>query len=144
MDSRSVSQFAMAGGGLVFLGQATGFLAGLFPHARAGLGAHVEGVLGGLLLLAIAGVWRRRVKLSRQGELWAFFLLVLGAYGNWLVELLAAAWGTSLLSWGTAAPHAPVAWQESTVLVLSLAVAVLLGGGMALLLRGLSAGQSHA
>lgn len=143
MEARSVSRLATAGAVLVMAGLLTGLASGTMANPRMGLTAHLEGLMNGMLLIAVAGVWRRRVQLGRAAEQSTILLLIGGAWANWLATLLAALWGASSLMPIAGAGHAGTGFQETVVAVLLLAASVAMIGGVAMLIRGLSRGRVH-
>lgn len=143
IEAKRVSQLAIAGAVLVLLGLLTGLITGAMVNPRLGLSAHLQGLMNGMLLIAIAGIWRRRVKLSRREERWAVNLLVFASYGNWATTLLAAIWGTSRMTPIAGAGHAAMPWQESIVMILLLALAVAMIAGLVLLIRGLVKARTY-
>lgn len=143
MEARSVSRLATSGAVLVMAGLLTGLATGAMVNPRMGLTAHLEGLMNGMLLIAIAGVWRRRVKLGPGGEQWTILLLVGGAWANWLATLLAALWGASWLMPLAGAGHAGTGFQETVVAVLLLAASAAMIAGIGMLIRGLAAGGGH-
>ena len=99
---------------LFLLGLLTGFLEQKFSNPRMGLAAHLEGLMNGIFLLALGAVWQE-VRLSARYKGVAYWLALLGTYGNWVVTSLAAALGTGALSPITAAGHSAPPWQETAV-----------------------------
>jgi hypothetical protein len=81
---------------IVFLGLAAGFpfvtavQSGTAENVRAWRMAHMEGVLNGLLLLAIAGVGSR-LALDARKQAIAFWGLIITGYGNIIASVVGAA-----------------------------------------------------
>lgn len=99
---------------LFLLGLFTGFAEPHFANVRMGLAAHLEGVMNGILLLALGGVWPH-VKLGRRAQTAAFWTALYSAYANWFFTTLAAILGTGALSPITAPGYRAQAWRESLV-----------------------------
>jgi len=89
---------------LFLIGLLTGFAEPRFANMRMGLAAHLEGVMNGILLMALGAVWTE-VRLSSLAKALAYWTALCGTYGNWLVTTLAAAFGTAALSPIAAAGH---------------------------------------
>src|ERR1700724_1391661 len=98
------------------IGLLTGFAEPRFVNMRMGLAAHLEGLMNGTFLLALGAAWTE-VKLPPRMGTVAFWTALYGAYINWLVTTLAAAFGTAALSPITGAGHSGRAWQEGLVTV---------------------------
>ena len=101
---------------LFLLGLLTGFAELRFANPRMGLAAHLEGVMNGILLLALGAIWIE-VRLHTAAKAIAYWTALYGSYGNWLVTTLAAIFGTAALSPITAAGHSGRPWQEGLVTV---------------------------
>jgi hydroxylaminobenzene mutase len=99
---------------LFLLGLLTGFAEPHFSNVRMGLAAHLEGVMNGILLLALGAIWPH-LRLGRKAEAAAFWTALYSAYANWLFTILAAIFGTGALSPITAPGRKGQAWQESLV-----------------------------
>lgn len=99
---------------LFLLGLVTGLVETHFTNPRMGLAAHLEGVLNGILLLAVGALWSE-LRLSARLERAAFACLVVGAYANWAVTTLAAVFGTGALTPVAAPGRSAAAWQETLV-----------------------------
>lgn len=143
VDVSPVSRLAIAGAILILLGLLTGLVSGLFLNPRLGLSAHLEGLMNGILLIALAGIWRRRVKFGRRAERWTVGLLLFSSYANWFTTLLAAMWGTSRLTPIAGTVHQAMPWQESIVMALLIAVSISMIAGVGLLIRGMVNAQTN-
>jgi hydroxylaminobenzene mutase len=99
---------------LFLLGLFTGFAEPHFANVRMGLAAHLEGVMNGILLLALGAIWPH-VRLGRTAQAAAFWTALYSAYANWLFTTLAAVFGTGALSPITAPGFKAQAWQELLV-----------------------------
>lgn len=123
---------------LFLLGLVTGFAEQHFANIRMGLAAHLEGVMNGTFLVALGAVWTE-VRLSPPTKSIAYWTALYGAYANWLVTMLAAAFGTAALSPITAAGHSGQPWQESLVTAGFLSVGITIIASSLLILWGLRA-----
>ena len=81
---------------LFLAGLLTGFVIPLMDNPRVGLSSHLEGVLNGLLLVALGVIWPR-LTLGRPARRLTFGLAVFGTVANWLATLLAGLWGTGAM-----------------------------------------------
>ena len=111
---------------LFLLGLITGLLEQRFTNVRMGLAAHLEGVMNGIFILALGTAWNE-VRLPHPVKATAYWTALYGAYANWLVTSMAAAFGTAASSPITSAGHSGQPWQESVVAVgfLSVAIAII-------------------
>jgi uncharacterized membrane protein len=95
VDERVRDRLVFHGAVVILLGLAAGFPYGLVvtgslvSSERAWRMAHLEGVLNGLLLLAVAGVSGRLALTERRAAILAWSLVVT-AYGNLIASVLAA------------------------------------------------------
>jgi hydroxylaminobenzene mutase len=108
---------------LILLGLLIGFAEEKFANPRMGLAAHLEGVMNGTFLIALGAVWTE-VKLSPGLKAATFWIVLYGAYVNWLATSLAAVFGTAALSPITSAGHSGHAWQEALITVLFMSVGI--------------------
>ena len=99
---------------LFLLGLLTGFAIPLATNPRMALSSHLEGVLNGLVLLALGVIWPR-LALSRRAAQWAQALLLYGAFANWAFTLLAAAFGTGRSTPIASGDRLAAPWQEGLV-----------------------------
>ena len=123
---------------LFLLGLLTGFAEQHFSNVRMGLAAHLEGVMNGTFLLAIGAIWPQ-VRLSSAVKTTAFWTVLYGSYVNWFMTVLAAAFGTAVLSPITGVGHSGQPWQENFVLAGFLSVAIAIVASSAIILWGLRA-----
>lgn len=126
---------------LFLLGLLTGLVGEHFANVRMGLSAHLEGVMNGILLIAVGGIWQE-VRLPVTSIKAAFWLLLYGAYSNWLVTTLAALFGTGSMTPIAAAGRSAAPWQEALVSVGFVSVALAIIAASVLLLIGLRAKTS--
>ena len=100
---------------LLFLGLLTGLAVSGVKNPRMGLSAHLEGVMGGMLLILLGGaVWQELTLTGRQAAA-AFWLSLYAAYTTWAYTLLGALLGTSRLTPIAGAGFSAPAWQETLV-----------------------------
>ena len=105
----------LAGGALlVLLGLLSGLAVGAMINPRMGLSAHLEGVINGILLIALGCGWKR-LALNRRWRFAALILLLYGTYANWLTTQLSALWGTGRLTPLAAPGRAGTGLQEMVV-----------------------------
>src|ERR1700742_4502532 len=101
---------------LFLLGLITGLLEQRFTNVRMALAAHLEGVMNGILLLAVGAIWNE-VRLSSRLTKIAYWALLGGTYGNWVVTATAAILGTAALSPITAGGASGAPGQEALVTI---------------------------
>ena len=123
---------------LFLLGLLTGLAGAHFSNMRMGLAAHLEGVMNGILLLALGSVWQE-VRLPVAPARATFWLLLYGAYANWLVTTLAAILGTGSMTPIAAAGRSAAPWQEMVVSVGFVTIALSIICATLLILFGLRA-----
>lgn len=121
---------------LFLLGLLTGFAEQHFANVRMGLAAHLEGVMNGTFLVALGAIWPH-VRLSPSATMIAFWTVLYGTYVNWLITMLAAAFGTAALSPITGAGHSGQPWQESVVMIGFMSVGIAIVASSALVVWGL-------
>src|SRR5499427_7589389 len=96
---------------LFLLGLITELLEQRFTNVRMGLSAHLEGVMNGILLLALGAVWSE-VRLPHPIKVTAYCTALYGTYANWLVTSIAAAFGTAANSPITSAGDRGQPWHR--------------------------------
>ncbi len=121
---------------LFLLGLFTGFAEPHFANVRMGLAAHLEGVLNGILLLALGAIWPH-VRLARTAQAAAFWTALYSAYANWFFTTLAAVFGTGALSPITAPGFRAQAWKESLVTAGLMSVGIVVLASTLIFLWGL-------
>jgi hydroxylaminobenzene mutase len=121
---------------LFLLGLITGLLEQHFTNVRMGLSAHLEGVMNGILLLALGAAWNE-VRLPDPLKVTAYRTALYGTYMNWLVTSIGAAFGTAASSPITSAGHSGQPWQESVVAMGFLSVTIAIIATSLLVLWGL-------
>jgi (hydroxyamino)benzene mutase len=117
---------------LILLALVTGFGLPLFANPRLGLAAHIVGITGGLVLIAL-GALAGSFALGRRSAAVMMWSWVYAAYTNWLACLLAAITGASRLTPIAGAGTAGNSLSEAVVafLLQSLALAALIGTSLA-------------
>jgi hydroxylaminobenzene mutase len=121
---------------LFLLGLLTGFLEPHFANMRMGLAAHLEGVTNGIFLVGLGAIWNE-VRLSPPLKTAAFWIALLGTYGNWFTTTMAAVFGTAALSPITGTPHGGQPWQEKLVTAGFMAVGIAIVACAVIVLCGL-------
>src|SRR5579864_1136780 len=121
---------------LFLLGLVTGLLEQRFTNVRMGLSAHLEGVMNGIVLLALGAAWNE-VRLPHPLKVTAYCTALYGTYVNWLVTFIAAAFGTAANSPITSAGQRGQQWQESVVAMGFLSVTIAIIATSLLVLGGL-------
>jgi (hydroxyamino)benzene mutase len=105
VDSPLSRRLARAGAGLFAVGLVTGLWAGLVltarvvvPVPRLALAAHLNALLGGLWLVAVAATLGslRYGETGRRRLAWA---VIVPAWGNWLITLVASVLGVTGLEY---------------------------------------------
>jgi len=118
---------------LMLLALLTGLVVPQFRNPRLGLVAHTVGLLGGLLLVVLGAVWPAFALRPRAAATlrWCW---VYAAYANWLASVLGAVTGASRLTpqAGVATSGGPAAEMVVASLLLSLALAAIVGTGLAI------------
>src|SRR5688572_13296699 len=117
---------------LILLALVTGFGLPLFANPRLGLAAHVVGITGGLVLIAL-GALAGSFVLGRRAAAVMMWTWVYAAYANWAGCLLAAITGASRLTPIAGAGTTGDALAETVVafLLQTLAVAAVIGTSLA-------------
>ena len=99
---------------LFLLGLLTGLVEHKLQNPRMGLAAHLEGVMNGIFLIALAAIWLD-LRLSSRQRMVTYWTLLYGTYANWAVTTLAAILGTAAMSPITGAGQGALPWQEALV-----------------------------
>jgi (hydroxyamino)benzene mutase len=121
---------------LFLLGLLTGFAEQRFANVRMGLAAHLEGVMNGTFLLALGAVWAH-VRLAPAAKAAAYWTALYGSYVNWAATMLAAVFGTAILSPITGPAHGAQPWQEDMVGLAFITVGIAIIACAVLVLWGL-------
>ena len=85
-----------------------------YTNVRMGLAAHLEGLMNGILLLALGAAWTE-LRLASRTKTIAYWTALYSTYVNWLLTTVAAVLGTAALSPVLGAGHRAPAWQERLV-----------------------------
>jgi len=124
---------------LFLIGLITGLAEPHFANVRMGLAAHLEGLMNGMLLVALGAIWTE-VKLTPRAKATAYWAAIYGTYVNWLLTALAATLGTAALSPVLAAGRSGgSAWQETLVTAGFFSVMLAMFVSTGLILSGLRA-----
>jgi (hydroxyamino)benzene mutase len=122
---------------LIVLALLTGLVVPQLANPRLGLAAHTVGTLGGLLLVVL-GASSSAFRLTPSSHRLMNACWIFATYANWFASLLGGLTGASrrtpIAGAGTAA--GPIAEGVVEVLLITLSLAALLGGALAI--RGLS------
>src|ERR1700738_2277100 len=119
---------------LFLLGLITGFAEPQFRNLRMALAAHLEGVMNGILLIALGAVWSE-LRFSARQNVAAFWTALYRTYANWAATTLAAVFGTAALSPITSAGLHGQPWQENVITVAFMTVALAIVACAILVLR---------
>ncbi|HYC90423.1 MAG TPA: hypothetical protein VEO54_14495 [Thermoanaerobaculia bacterium] len=120
------------GFGLILLSLLGGFAMPLFRNPRLGLTAHVVGVMGGLVLIAV-GALAASFALRPRASAVMMASWVYTAYANWVASLIGAFTGASRLTPIAGAGTTGDALSETVVslLLASLSVTSIVGTALA-------------
>lgn len=112
---------------LFILGLVTGLFQQHLTNPRMGLAAHLEGLMNGTFLLALGAAWPQ-VRLSPRASSVAFWTVLFGTYGNWVVTIMAGAFGTAAMTPIASAGFKGQSWQETVVTIgfVSIGIAILI------------------
>lgn len=142
MGDRATRRLMFHGVLLFFFGLLTGSLLALAPghiaNPRGVLAGHLEGVLNGTFLLALAYA-SQHVRLSERAGKVMLALLLYGSYANWGATTLAGIVGTSEATPIAGAGHAAGPLAEKLVLAVLASVLFTMMAGVSMLLCGLRA-----
>jgi (hydroxyamino)benzene mutase len=113
---------------LILLALCTGFFGALFTNPRLGLAAHVVGITGGLVLIAL-GALARSFALGPRASAVMMASWTYAAYANWVASVMGAITGASRLTPIAGAGTVGNSMAETVVafLLQSLAAAALVG-----------------
>ncbi|HEX2060701.1 MAG TPA: hydrogenase [Thermoanaerobaculia bacterium] len=118
---------------LILLALVTGFGMPLYTSPRLGLAAHIVGITGGLVLIAI-GALARLFALGTRAAAVMMWSWAYAAYANWVASLLGAITGASRLTpiAGAGTSGDPLAEAVVSFLLQSLSVAAIAGTVLAI------------
>jgi (hydroxyamino)benzene mutase len=122
---------------LLLLGLLTGLFVPKFRNPKMGLSSHVEGVMGGMMLIILGFIWPR-LWLEPAAMKAAHCLAVYGAYANWANPLLAAVWdaGGSMMP-GASKGKKGTPLQEMVISIVAISLVAALIPAVSLVLWGL-------
>ncbi len=100
---------------LILIGLLTGFAVAALTNPRMGVAAHVEAIMGGIILIVFGGILVERMHCSAKLITISWFSLLLSLYGNYALILLASIWGTSMTMPIAGNGFRAVMWKESIV-----------------------------
>jgi hydroxylaminobenzene mutase len=123
---------------LFLLGLLTGLLLPQLRNPRAGLAAHLEGVMNGTFLLVVGLAWDE-LRLRARTRTWAFALVIGGAFLNWATTLLTGVLGTVKATPIAGAGFSAAAATEAIVFGLFAVVALAMIAAVSLFIAGLRA-----
>jgi (hydroxyamino)benzene mutase len=126
---------------LFLLGLLTGLVEHKLQNPRMGLAAHLEGVMNGIFLIALAAIWLD-LRLSSRQRMVTYWTLLYGTYANWAVTTLAAMLGTAAMSPITGAGQGAGPWQETLVTLGFVSVGFAIIAATLLCLWGLRRGAT--
>jgi hydroxylaminobenzene mutase len=118
---------------LILLALLTGLVVPYFATPRLGLAAHIVGVMGGLVLIAL-GALAGKFALGKRAAAVMMWCWVYGAYANWAGSVLGAITGASRLTpiAGSGRTGDPTSEAVVAFLLLSLALAAIVGTVLAI------------
>ena len=119
---------------LLLLGLLTGLVVPKFKNPKMGLSSHVEGVMGGMMLIILGFIWPR-LWLEPSALKAAHWLAVYGAYANWANPLIAATWdagGSMMPGASRGKKGTPMQEMVITIVAVSLVAALLLAVSLVL------------
>ena len=124
MEMRKADLPLIRAGFILFtLALLTGLAVPAFVNPRMAVAAHLNAILGAIVLIVVGLVWPLLVMSPFQARFTrATFLF--SAYAAWLAACLAAAWGTSRLTPIAGEGHTALPWQETLVQALQSAIVV--------------------
>src|SRR5262249_46097816 len=107
----------LAGQGMtLFLaGLVTGLVVTSVVNPRAGVSAHLEGVMKGTFLVAVAGAWKH-IRFGERAARLVYLLLVFGTWANWATTTATGILGTSKATPIAGAGHTGTPLAENVVI----------------------------
>ena len=130
---------------LILVGLVWGLVVPHTPYPRLALGAHIQFVTNGLLLIAMGSLLRL---FQPRIAGWAVWIMVLAAWLVWLMALSEVAnawWGTTQvlpIAAGQAGATGGEPWQEMVVLGTHISAGLVLIAGWGLLVVGFVRGRA--
>ncbi len=115
---------------LFLLGLLTGLFVQQMSNPRAGLAAHLEGVLNGMFLM-IAGLAWKELALGPRAARVTYSLLAFGSYANWATTTTTALLGTSKATpiAGLGFSAGPVAETAVLAMLVLVSIAMVVASG---------------
>jgi hydroxylaminobenzene mutase len=107
---------------LFLIGLLTGLVVQEMKNPRAGLAAHLEGVMNGMFLM-IAGLAWKELGLSGRAERLTYVLLLFGTFANWATTTAIGVLGTSRATPIAGAGHSADPIAENAVFTMLLLLA---------------------
>ena len=137
MQTKNRRHYLISAGILIYL---VSLLFGLiFPrlaNPRMGLSAHLIGLQGGMTLVLFGLVWGE-LYLSPRLETATVWLALYGIYGNFVTNVLSAAFATTRLQPIFGSGHLAADWQENIVSFGLISISAAIIAASALVLWGL-------
>lgn len=144
MNVETISRRLVFHGMILFLlGLLTGFVIPMVANPRMGVAAHLEGVMNGTFLVALAYGWTK-TSLGPRVSAAGFWLALYGTYFNWFFVLLGAAWGAHALSPVSGEGFEGSKAQEAILTAGLLSISVAIIGATVIVLWGLRRRASGA
>ena len=140
---RTSRRLLLLGVVLILLGLLLGLAVPLLANPRMGLASHLEGVMNGLLLIAVGFLWPK-LSLSELLLKTTYWLVLLGSYANVVATFFAAAWGTSRMTPIAGHGYTGAPGHELLVSVLLVSLSVCLLAACLLLAIGLRGQRSDS
>ena len=108
---------------LFLLGLLTGLAVELMVNPRAGLAAHLEGVMNGIFLIVVGLAWKE-LGLGERTARVTYVLLVFGTWTNWVTTTAIGILGTSKGTPIAGAGHSASPLAENAVMGMLVLVAL--------------------
>jgi len=137
MEMRKADLHLIRAGFILFtLALVTGLAVPVFVNPRMAVAAHVNAILGAIVLIVVGLVWRLLVMSPFQAR-FTRATFIFSAYAAWGTAGLAAAWGTSRFTPIAGEGHTALPWQETVVQGLQSAIVVTVFAGALSVLHAL-------
>jgi hydroxylaminobenzene mutase len=125
---KQADNLLFAGFFLFLLGLITGLIVPAFASPRLGVSSHIEGVLNGIFLIALALVWHK-LALSDRLLKTTYWLALYGTFANWFALLFAAVFNAGkmlgVMAGGTEGSPFPEAVVAFLLITLSIAMVII-------------------
>jgi hydroxylaminobenzene mutase len=110
---------------LILLGLLIGLFIPILSNPRMGLSAHLEGIMNGFLLVILGLIWDK-IWISFKWLNIAFYLVLYGAFANFIAVVLAAITGAGKMMPIAGGKEGPAATEiVISFLLISLAIAMI-------------------